>query len=46
MRVEFRQWIRGQRRYDSADALIVQMGDDVQRARDVLARSGADGRTS
>jgi riboflavin kinase/FMN adenylyltransferase len=37
MRVQFCQWIRGQRRYDSADALIEQMGDDVVRAREVLA---------
>ena len=38
LRVEFRQWIRAQRRYDSADALIEQMGDDVRRTRAVLAK--------
>ena len=37
MRVQFCTWIRGQRRYDSADELIVQMGRDVDRARAILA---------
>jgi riboflavin kinase/FMN adenylyltransferase len=38
MRVQFCDWIRGQRRYDSVDELITQMGDDVERARDKLER--------
>lgn len=37
MRVEFRGWLRGQQRFDSADALVTQMGQDVERAREVLA---------
>ena len=37
MRVEFCRRLRGQKRYDSVDDLIVQMGDDVERARGVLA---------
>jgi riboflavin kinase/FMN adenylyltransferase len=36
LRVEFCGWIRGQQRYESVDQLIVQMGHDVQRAREVL----------
>ena len=40
MRVEFCGWLRGQERYESADELVVQMGLDVARAREVLARSG------
>ena len=39
MRVEFCDWIRGQRRYESVDELIEQMGDDVERAREVLPGS-------
>ena len=38
MRVQFCEWIRGQRRYDSVDELIVKMGEDVERARGILAR--------
>jgi riboflavin kinase/FMN adenylyltransferase len=41
MRVQFCTWIRGQRRYDSADELVVQMGSDVQRARAILEDRGA-----
>jgi len=37
IRVEFCGWLRGQQRYESADELIVQMGLDVERAREVLA---------
>ena len=41
MRVEFCRRLRGQKRYDSVDDLIVQIGLDVERAREVLAaRSG------
>lgn len=36
LRVELMRHLRGQRRYTSADALIVQMGLDVARARRVL----------
>jgi riboflavin kinase/FMN adenylyltransferase len=38
MRVQFCEFIRGQRRYDSVDELVEKMGDDVKRAREVLAR--------
>ena len=37
MRVKFCTWIRGQRRYDSVDELVLQMGSDVQRAQQVLS---------
>jgi riboflavin kinase/FMN adenylyltransferase len=37
MRIQFCTWIRGQRRYDSVDELVVQMGHDVERAREILA---------
>jgi riboflavin kinase/FMN adenylyltransferase len=37
MRVEFCGWIRAQKRYDSVDALIEQMGRDVERTREILA---------
>lgn len=36
MRVQFCTFIRSQRRYDSVDQLITQMGHDVQQARKVL----------
>ena len=39
LRVEFAGWLRGQRRYDSADELIAQMGRDVTHAREALAKS-------
>lgn len=42
MRIQFCDFIRGQRRYDSVDELIVQMGHDVARARVILAE-GARG---
>jgi len=38
MRVQFHTWVRGQRRYDSVDELVVQMGHDVERARQILGR--------
>jgi riboflavin kinase/FMN adenylyltransferase len=41
MRVEFCEWIRGQRRYDSADALVDQMRLDVERSREILERRSA-----
>ena len=37
MRVQFCGWIRGQKRYDSVEALIEQMKVDVERTREVLA---------
>lgn len=37
MRVQFCDFIRGQRRYDSVDELVEKMSDDVQRAREALA---------
>ena len=36
MRIQFCTFLRGQRRYDSADELVVQMGRDVARARERL----------
>ncbi len=36
MRIQFCTWIRGQRRYDSVDELITQMGRDVERSRAIL----------
>jgi riboflavin kinase/FMN adenylyltransferase len=38
--VAFIDWIRDERMFDSAAALIRQMQDDSQRARDALARAG------
>jgi riboflavin kinase/FMN adenylyltransferase len=46
MRVQFCDFLRGQRRYDSVDELVVQMGRDVERARQVLARRSPEGSTS
>jgi len=39
MRVEFCRRLRAQKRYDSAEELIEQMGRDVARARGILAAS-------
>lgn len=36
LRVQFCTWIRGQRRYDSVEQLVDQMGHDVTRARAIL----------
>jgi riboflavin kinase/FMN adenylyltransferase len=41
LRVELCRRLRAQKRYDSADELIVQMGRDVERTRAVLARGRA-----
>jgi len=38
--VAFIAWIREERMFDSAEALIAQMQDDSRRARDALKRSG------
>ncbi|HZW00043.1 MAG TPA: riboflavin kinase, partial [Candidatus Deferrimicrobium sp.] len=39
LRVEFAGWLRGQRRYDSAEELIEQMGRDVTHAREAIAKN-------
>lgn len=36
--IEFVAWIRGETRFDSAEALVVQMNDDAAQARTLLAR--------
>jgi riboflavin kinase/FMN adenylyltransferase len=36
--IEFVEWIRGEERFDSAEALVVQMNDDAMQARSILAR--------
>jgi riboflavin kinase / FMN adenylyltransferase len=38
LRVEFVRRQRGEKRFSSADALVVQMNRDVERAREILAR--------
>jgi riboflavin kinase/FMN adenylyltransferase len=42
LRVEFAGWLRGQRRYDSADELIAQMGRDLAHARTVLLKGSPE----
>jgi riboflavin kinase/FMN adenylyltransferase len=37
LRVEFLKRLRGEKRFDSVDALIEQMGRDVQEARAIAA---------
>jgi riboflavin kinase/FMN adenylyltransferase len=39
LRVEVVEWLRGERRFDSPEALKAEMGRDVERARDILAAS-------
>ncbi len=39
--LEFVQRLRGERRFDSAEALVEQMGDDVARTREIAAAGGA-----
>ncbi len=34
--IEFEQRLRGMERYDSVDALVQQMGDDVRRTREII----------
>jgi riboflavin kinase/FMN adenylyltransferase len=36
-RVRFREWIRGQERFESVDDLIAQMDDDIESTRRILA---------
>jgi riboflavin kinase/FMN adenylyltransferase len=38
LRVAFLERMRGEKRFDSVDALVEQMGRDVERARDICAR--------
>jgi riboflavin kinase/FMN adenylyltransferase len=38
--VSFIEWIRDERMFDSAEALVQQMKDDSRRAREALARAG------
>ena len=35
--VDVEHWLRGQERFDDIDALLVQMRDDVERTRALLA---------
>lgn len=39
--IEFVNWIRGEQRFDSADALVRRMQADAAEAREVLARAAA-----
>lgn len=41
LRVAFAGWLRGQRRYDSADELVAQMGRDIEHARSALLKRAA-----
>jgi riboflavin kinase/FMN adenylyltransferase len=41
LRIEFLRRLRGERRFDSADSLVEQMRDDVERARTLLASGAA-----
>jgi riboflavin kinase/FMN adenylyltransferase len=41
LRVAFAGWLRGQRRYDSADELVAQMGRDIEHARSALLKRSA-----
>jgi riboflavin kinase/FMN adenylyltransferase len=41
LRLEFLRRLRGERRFDSVDALVEQMRDDVERARTLLASGAA-----
>jgi riboflavin kinase/FMN adenylyltransferase len=40
--IEFLARLRGERRFDSVEALIDQMARDVEAAREVVARAAAD----
>ncbi len=42
VRVDFIEYLRGVLPFDSAEALVGQMRDDVERARDVLTRDDAE----
>jgi riboflavin kinase/FMN adenylyltransferase len=37
VKVRFREWIRGQERFDSVEALVEEMNADVEAARRILA---------
>jgi riboflavin kinase / FMN adenylyltransferase len=43
VQVEFVGWIRGEERFESAEALVARMDTDAREARTMLARAGADG---
>lgn len=40
IRIEFRKRLRGERRFDSVEALLEQMGRDVDEARAIVAEAG------
>jgi riboflavin kinase / FMN adenylyltransferase len=42
VQVEFVGWIRGEERFDSAEALVARMDEDAREARMMLARAEAD----
>jgi riboflavin kinase/FMN adenylyltransferase len=41
LRLQFLERLRGERRFDSAEALVEQMHDDVRRAREITGARGA-----
>lgn len=41
--VDFLEYIRGQEKFDTLDALMARMADDVERCRVLVARADADG---
>ena len=41
VQVEFVGWIRGEERFESAEALVARMEEDARQARELLARAGA-----
>jgi len=40
VQVEFVEWIRGEERFESAEALVARMEEDARQARELLARAG------
>ena len=44
LRVAFTRRLRGERRFESVDALVEQMGRDVDEARAICSAAGAQGR--
>jgi riboflavin kinase/FMN adenylyltransferase len=42
VQVEFVGWIRGEERFDNAEALILRMEEDAQQAQALLARAEAE----
>ena len=41
VQVEFVGWIRGEERFESAEALVARMEEDARQARELLARAGS-----